>query len=221
MLQNEVAERKRAEDRMAVSLREKDVLLKEIHHRVKNNLQIVSSILSLQSGNADGDSQAAVLRDSQNRIRSMALIHEKLYQSTDISHIDFAGYVRSLTGHLARSYLFGHGISMRVDIDGVFLDIDTAIPCGLIINELVSNSLKYAFPDRRSGTICVSLSRSDDVYILVVSDDGAGMPSGLDFRNTASLGLQLVNTLVDQLEGTIELDSAGGTRFKITFAKIG
>ncbi|MGA9139581.1 MAG: histidine kinase N-terminal 7TM domain-containing protein [Methanocella sp.] len=220
MLQKEVAERKRAEELMAVSLREKEVLLKEIHHRVKNNLQIVSSILSLQSGSAGGDTQAAALRDSQDRIKSMALIHEKLYQSTDISHIDFAEYVRSLTRHLARSYISAPGIRMSVDIERVFLDIDTAIPCGLIINELVSNSLKYAFRDGRAGEVRVSLSQHGRAYTLVVSDDGVGLPPGLDFHNTASLGLQLVNTLVGQLEGTIELNAEKGTNYKITFAEI-
>jgi two-component sensor histidine kinase/PAS domain-containing protein len=213
-------ELKRSNEALSASLHEKEVLLKEIHHRVKNNLQIVSSILSLQSGGACSESQATLLRESQDRIRSMALVHEKLYRSRDLSRINFAEYVRSLTTSLAHSYIVSPAIRTRVDIQDVYLDIDSAIPCGLIINELVSNSLKYAFPGGRAGEVCVSLSQSDGRYILVICDDGVGLPPGLDFRNTASLGLQLVNTLVSQLEGTIELDSSGGTRFKITFAEI-
>lgn len=219
-LQAEITERRRVERQMMSSLQEKEVLLKEIHHRVKNNLQIISSLLSLQSETIGSKDPAQTFRESQDRIRSMALIHEKLYQARDISRVDFAEYVRSLTAYLSRSYMTCPGVKIIVDIDRVALDIDKAIPCGLIINELVSNSLKYAFRDRLAGEIRVSLSQSDGVYTLVVSDDGAGMPPGLDFRNTTSLGLQLVNTLVNQLEGTIKLDVTRGTRFKITFAEI-
>jgi two-component sensor histidine kinase len=194
------------------------VLLKEIHHRVKNNLQIISSLLSLQSENINSENPARTFRESQDRIRSMALIHEKLYQSNDISRIDFAEYVRSLTAYLFRSYITGPGIEISIDIHDVSLGIDMAIPCGLIINELVSNSLKYAFPDRRPGEIDISLAQCDHEYKLTVSDNGTGLPEGMDFRNTPSLGLQLVNTLVHQLEGNIVLDTSHGTRFVITFA---
>ncbi|HUL62358.1 MAG TPA: histidine kinase dimerization/phosphoacceptor domain -containing protein, partial [Methanocella sp.] len=217
-LQAEIAERKRAEQQMTVSLEEKEVLLKEIHHRVKNNLQIISSLLSLQSGSYSGD-PTRMFRESQDRIRSMALIHEKLYQSRDIARIDFAEYVGSLTAYLARSYVTRPGIAVDVDIAGVALGIDTAIPCGLIINELVSNALKYAFPDGRGGKVRVGLARAGGRLALSVADDGAGLPPGLDFRNAPTLGLQLVNTLVDQLEGSVELDATGGTKFKITFAE--
>ncbi len=218
-LQAEIAERKRVEQQMMSSLQEKEVLLKEIHHRVKNNLQIISSLLSLQSEKLNGQDPARTFRESQDRIRSMALIHEKLYQARDISRVDFAEYTRSLTSYLFRSYVTGPGIDLAVDIDGISLDIDKAIPCGLIINELVSNSLKYAFPDRRPGQICIRLSGDGNGYSLVVEDDGAGLPPGLDFRNTPSLGLQLVNTLVDQLEGRIELLHGTGTVFRITFGE--
>ncbi len=216
-LQAEVAERKRVEQQMMSSLQEKEVLLKEIHHRVKNNLQVISSLLSLQSENISDRDPARTFRESQDRVRSMALIHEKLYQSRDISHVDFAEYVRSLAAYLARSYVTGPGIRLVVDIDGIALDIDKAIPCGLIINELVSNSLKYAFPEGRQGEVRIALSRNGDGYTLLVADSGAGLPPGLDFRNTPSLGLQLVNTLVGQLEGTIELTRGSGTAFTITF----
>jgi two-component sensor histidine kinase/PAS domain-containing protein len=210
----------RSNEALSASVHEKEVLLKEIHHRVKNNLQIVSSILSLQSDSTGGESLATALKDSQDRIRSMALIHEKLYQSRDISRVDFAEYVRSLTAGLSHSYMTGPGVSIVIDIERIFLDIDQAIPCGLIINELVTNSLKYAFPDRRPGEIRISLARNGGNCVLTVTDNGVGLPPGLDFRNTPSLGLQLACMLTGQLEGTIELDPAGGTRFKITFAEI-
>jgi PAS domain S-box-containing protein len=216
-LQAEISERKRVELQMQSSLQEKEVLLKEIHHRVKNNLQIISSLLSLQSEKISNQDQARTFKESQDRIRSMALIHEKLYQARDISRVDFAEYVRSLTAYLSRSYVTRPGIEIVIDIEGIFLDIDQAIPCGLIINELVSNSLKYAFREGRSGEIRIGLSNGDHSYILAVGDNGAGLPPGLDFRNTPSLGLQLVNTLVGQLEGTIDLAEGAGTTFRITF----
>jgi two-component sensor histidine kinase len=203
---------------MQSSLQEKEVLLKEIHHRVKNNLQIISSLLSLQSENINNENPARTFRESQDRIRSMALVHEKLYMSGDVASIDFREYVESLTAYLYRSYFPGPGTRIFVDVENVSLDIDLAIPCGLIINELVSNSLKYAFPDGRSGEIRVGLAREGCNYTLSVSDDGIGLPSGLDFRNTPTLGLQLVNTLVSQIEGSIELQSGTGTAFQVTFA---
>jgi len=217
-LQKEIDDRRKAEEQALVMLREKEVLLKEIHHRVKNNLQIISSLLSLQSeGNWGEDNVAKKFRDSQDRIRTMALIHEKLYRSKDLSHIDFAEYVDSLTAYLYRTYTSGGNVSIALDIRDVWLDIDVAIPCGLIINELTSNALKYAFPDRRPGTISISLARSDDRYVLKLGDDGRGLPPGLDFRNTQSLGLMLVGSLVEQLDGTITLDRSAGTCFTIVF----
>jgi|AGTN01.2.fsa_nt_gi PAS domain S-box len=214
---HDVTERKRSEEQVLESLHEKEVLLKEIHHRVKNNLQIISSLLSLQSGTIDPD-HTHMLRESQNRIRSMAMIHEKLYRSRDLSHIDFADYVNSLIASLARSYLSADDkVKIGADVHDIHLDIDQAIPCGLIINELVSNSLKYAFNDGRTGVVRVSLSKCDNIYTLIVSDNGTGLPPEIDFRNTPSLGLQLVNTLVSQIEGTIDLAGNAGTTFRITF----
>jgi PAS domain S-box-containing protein len=218
-LMGEVAERTRAQAALSASLREKEVLLKEIHHRVKNNLQIISSLLSLQTANHDID-QTAALRESQDRIRSMALIHEKLYRSVDMARVDFRDYVEGLMAGLQRSYFPGPGVRVFADVEGIVLDIDLAIPCGLIVNELVSNSLKYAFRDGRAGEIRVGLARNGQNYILTVSDNGPGLPPGVDFRNTPSLGLQLVNLLAGQLDGTVELDCSRGTRFKITFAEI-
>ncbi|WP_230740686.1 histidine kinase N-terminal 7TM domain-containing protein [Methanooceanicella nereidis] len=218
-LHAEIAERKRAEECLEISLKEKELLLKEIHHRVKNNLQIISSLMSLQALNTINENTSAHLRDTQGRIKSMALIHERLYLSRDLARIDFKEYVRSLIVSLKRSYALYPGIEVDTDIDNVFLDIDTAIPCGLIINELVSNSLKYAFKDTGSGRICVSMCCENDLYRLVVSDDGVGLPAGMDFRNTDSLGLQLVVTLTEQLKGNIEYPDRKGATFIITFNK--
>lgn len=222
--QAEIAERKRAEEQLKASLKEKEVLLKEIHHRVKNNLQIISSLLKLQSAYIKEQQAVDMFKDSQNRIRSMALIHEKLYQSKDLSKIDFAEYIRDLTFNLLRSYKTSSQIiSLQTTVNDIWLNIDTAIPCGLIINELVSNSLKHAFTtSNRENQISINLNSDEDKkFVLIVSDNGSGFPEKLDFRNTESLGLELVCTLTEQLEGTIELDSSTGTSFKITFSEIG
>ncbi len=163
-----------------------------------------------------------MLKESQNRVKSLALIHEKLYRSGDLAKIDFAGYVLSLTADLYHSYgVNQEAIGLRLDVDDASLDVDTAMPCGLIINELVSNSLKHAFPAGRTGEVRIDL-RADDgnKLTLVVADNGVGLPKGLDFRKTESLGLQLVCTLADQLGGTIELDRSRGTEFAMTFPSV-
>jgi two-component sensor histidine kinase len=228
--QREISERMRAEEQIKASLREKEVLLKEIHHRVKNNLQVISSLLSLQSRCIEDQSVLKLFQESQNRVRSMALIHEKLYRSQDLTRINFAEYIRNLATSLLRSYRANSGpVSLKVNANDVSLSIDAAVPCGLIINELVSNSLKYAFPplssfppdggDERGGEIRIEIrSDRDHQVTLIVADNGVGFPKGLDFRHTESLGMQLVNTLTNQLDGTVELHSNGGTEFKITFA---
>jgi len=220
-------QRRQAEEQIKASLAEKEVLLKEIHHRVKNNLQIISSLFNLQSDHVESEQSLKTLRASQSRIRSMALIHEKLYQSEDLARVDFAEYTRDLANHLFRMYEAGaYGISLEINIDNVLLNIDKAIPCGLIINELVSNSLKYAFPtggirnkhSEHRGKISIDLHRNNNSkFTLVVSDNGIGFPADLNFRETESLGLQLVETLTDQLEGYVELDRESGTTFRITF----
>ena len=212
----EITERKRVEEQLKSSLKEKEVLLKEIHHRVKNNLQIISSLLRFQSEHADRNPQV-VLQESQNRIRSMALLHEKLYRSPNLSKLDFTEYIRSLASHLMQSYPLTGAVKMRIDAGQLFLDVDSAIPCGLIFNELVSNALKHAFPDGAHGEIAIELQANDDIVTLRVSDDGVGFPEEIDFRNTESIGLQLVSALTDQLEGTIELRGKPGTEFKIAF----
>ena len=218
-LEQSQIERKRMEEQIKASLREKEMLLREIHHRVKNNMQLISSLLRLQSGYIKDKKYIEMLKESQNRIRSMAFIHEKLYQSKDLANIDFNGYIKNLADDLFRSYGASISIALKTDIEGVSLEIDTAIPCGLIINELVSNSLKHAFPEDREGEIKIALRRTDRNEVeLVVSDDGIGIPEDLDFRNTESLGLQLVTSLAEsQLQGKTELNRAKGTEFRIKF----
>jgi len=218
-LEQSQIERKRMEEQIKASLREKEMLLREIHHRVKNNMQLISSLLRLQSRYIKDKKYIEMLKESQNRIRSMAFIHEKLYQSKDLANIDFNGYIKSLTDDLFRSYGANGKIALKTDIEGVSLGVDTAIPCGLIINELVSNSLKHAFPEDREGEIKIALRRTDRNEVeLVVSDDGIGIPEDLDFRNTESLGLQLVTSLAEsQLQGKTELNRAKGTEFRIRF----
>jgi PAS domain S-box-containing protein len=222
-LEEELVERQRTEKQLAASLREKTVLLQEVHHRVKNNLQIVSSLLSLQSQRIADEGVLAAFRESRDRIGSIAMIHEKLYQSTDLAQLDFASYVRDLTGYLLRSYgVSSKGVRLDVDVTDLSLDLDTAIPCGLIINELVSNTLKHAFPDRDrdgDGRVRVVMREDEGKITLVVSDNGVGLPEDLDAQHTESLGLQLVNILTDQLDGTLALDRKAGTTFEITFDK--
>jgi PAS domain S-box-containing protein len=215
----DITERNQAEEQIKASLKEKEVLLKEIHHRVKNNMQIISSLLNLQSGYIRDNKEALeMFQETQNRIRSMALIHEKLYQSKDLSRVNFAEYIQSLATQLFHSFAANsHVITLKVDVDDVFLAIDRAIPCGLIINELVSNSLKHAFPAGKEGEIRIGFHSDDNEFTLIVSDTGVGFPKDLDFRNTESLGLELVVTLTDQVGGTIELHSNAGTEWKIIF----
>jgi PAS domain S-box-containing protein len=210
--------RKVVEGKIKSSLKEKEILLKEIHHRVKNNMQIISSLISLQSDYAEDENTIKMFEDSKNRIRSMALIHEKLYQSEDISLIDFSDYIESLAGRLLEVYgVLGKGIDLHINAEKIFLSIDSAIPCGLIINELVSNSIKHAFPKGRSGIIEIDMDKKDGTYNLIMADNGVGFPENIDFRNTESLGLQIVQTLTSQLGGEIELERNEGTRFRIVF----
>ena len=221
-LEGEIERRVEAEKKITASLREKEVLLKEIHHRVKNNLQIISSLLSLQAGQIEDGQVHEMFDVSQSRVRTMALLHEKLYQSGDLARVDFAEYIKSLVGFLFRSYgSQARGVTPQLDIADLHLGLDTAIPCGLVINELVSNALKHAFTDRSGGEIRVALHTDEERLILLeISDNGGGFPEDVDFRNTESLGLQLVVTLADQLGGEIDLDRSEGTTFRLTFRPI-
>ena len=219
-------ERKEVEEQLNASLKEKEVLLKEIHHRVKNNMQVISSLLNLQSGRIKNEEILEMFKESQDRIRSMSLIHERLYQSQDLARIDFSHYIENLANHLFQSYRIDpESVGLITDVHDVSLDINKAIPCGLIINELVSNSLKYAFPQTKGGEkkktkkgeINISLSSEDGKIALFYKDNGIGLPEDLNIETADSFGLQLVTALVAQLNGTIEINRKPGATFKITF----
>ncbi|OPY28717.1 MAG: DNA-binding transcriptional regulator BasR [Methanobacterium sp. PtaU1.Bin242] len=211
----------KTEESLKKSLQEKEVLLREIHHRVKNNMQIISSLFNLESTYTTNIEEKKIFEDSQNRVKSMAMIHEKLYQSHDLAKIDFADYIKSLASVLFSSYGVSTDIKLTINVEDVLFDIETAVPCGLIVNELLTNSIKHAFPRDRNGEIIIKLHRDDEEnFILTVSDNGVGFPEGLDFKNTDTLGLQLVDTLVRQLEGTIELNKKDGTEFIVTFKEL-
>lgn len=228
-LTQEIAERQRAEQLIQASLTEKETLLQEIHHRVKNNLQIIASLLSLQSQYLSDPAALDALAESQTRVRSMAMIHEQLYRSDNLAQLDFADYVGTLSRQVLRSYRGKVGtVDLQILVDNVSLPLDTAIPCGLLITEILSNAVKHAFPDYRSGQICINFCRCEgDNFQLTVTDNGAGFPAelagcliknGLAGPCVQSLGLQLIDSLTSQLEGTIRFDSrSGATVFKITF----
>ena len=217
----DITERKRDEDRIKASLAEKEVFLKEIHHRVKNNLQVISSLLKLQSRYIQDSRVTEMLRESQNRVRSMALVHEQLYQSKNLSDIDFAEYIQNLSHNLFQAYeIHAEGIKLETNIAPYSLNIDTAVPCGLIINELVTNSLKYAFIGETQGKIKIDFTLDNNrVCVLTVSDSGIGFPQDLDYRNARTLGLRLVGALVKQIRGKIQLLETTGTSFQIIFFK--
>lgn len=214
-IKQDVSERKLAEERMKSSLLEKEVLLKEIHHRVKNNLQVISSLMSLQADSVTDQAVRGVFLESRHRIRAMAVVHEKLYRSDNLARVDFDEYLVAVAGELFRS--FGSArIAQRFDVQSVQLDVDTAIPCGLIVNELITNALKHGFPDNRSGTVTVALKRIDRANVLLsVQDDGIGFPSDTDFRLMSSMGMTLAVSLTQQIGGDISLDTASGTRFTV------
>jgi two-component sensor histidine kinase len=216
----------RVEERTAQlkdSLKEKEILLREIHHRVKNNMQVISGLLTLQEEFSKDEKFIEMIKESQNRIDSMALIHEKLYRSENLSKIDFKEYVEDLVKGLFDSYgITESKIGLKVYGENIYMGIDVAIPCGLIINELVSNSLKHAFPEGKKGQIEIILnSIGEDMIELLVRDNGVGIPEGIDFRKTDSLGLHIVNILVEhQLHGEITMNKDKGTEFMIRFRGI-
>ena len=213
-------ERKQIDRKIRDSLKEKEVLLQEVHHRVKNNLQVISSILNLQSSYVTDPSTLDILQESQNRIKSMSFIHETLYRTTDFSSINFSEYIKSLSHNLIQSYTLQNcKVDFVADIDTIEMSIDQSIPCGLIVNELVSNALKYAFKDRKKGKLMIELKENGKQVSLRVSDDGVGLPENFKFEKNDSLGVQLVYSLTEQLDGTIEVNSEKGTSFLITFEK--
>jgi two-component sensor histidine kinase len=221
----DITDRKQVEEQLQASLREKEVLLKEIHHRVKNNLQIVYSLLRLQRRKLKDQVAANALLESQNRIESIALIHEKLYQSKDLARINLAEYVDSLVTNLFSIYNANHNqIALKTEIEPIFLDMDKAISCGLIVNELLSNALKYAFPpgnhqNNPSISVKFSAEPEESTISLVIQDNGVGIPNHVDFSNLETLGLQLVQGLVNQLKATLKMHCQDGTEFQIVFPR--
>ena len=209
----DITSRKQAEDELRRSLQEKEVLLKEVHHRVKNNMQVISSLISLQADKISDPESLERLRESQNRIKSMALVHESLYQSENLASIDPAGYLKNLTSEVISSYSLDTAITVEFTITVHAMDLDTALPCGLIVNELISNSLKHGFKGRTEGRITITLDEADDEYILSVRDDGCGLPADFDISSLDSLGIKLINVLTRQMRGTIEIGTgaSGGS----------
>jgi PAS domain S-box-containing protein len=221
-LKAELSERKQAEENLKDSLKEKEILFKEIHHRVKNNLYVVSSLLELQSDTIADPQSAKMFEESQNRIYSMALIHEKLYRSHNIAKVNFGEYLQDLVDRLFYTYnVSKERIEVKIETDSIFLNIETAAPCGLIVNELVSNTMKHAFPNDREGIVSVKCCQDWNKQIhLMIKDNGIGFPDTLDFRTIDSMGFQVVCTLVEQLEGSIELDRNNGTAFHLKFFEL-
>lgn len=194
------------------------MLLKEIHHRVKNNLMVISSLLNLQSQYIKDKEALDIFKESQNRARSMALIHERLYRSTDLKRIDFGDYILTLANDLFHTYVTDPGkVRLIMNLENLMVDINTTVPLGLIVNELLTNSMKHGFIEGKEGEILIDFHKEDETFVLIVGDTGVGFPEDLDFRNTSTLGLQLVNNLTSQLDGKIELNKNNGTEFRITF----
>jgi len=217
----EVTETKIASNELSESLKEKETLLQEVHHRVKNNLQIISSILNLQASYLKDDNSLKILTESQNRIKSMSFIHESLYINNNFRYIDFRDYIKSLTSNLMQSYsLAPDKIDFVSNVSNIQLSLDQAIPCGLILNELISNSLKYAFPNGEKGTITLNITEEESKVTLELNDNGVGIPADFDVEKSESLGLQLVFILVEQLDGIVQINSDNGSNFLINFDKI-
>jgi len=214
----DISERKLVETRLRSSLKEKEVLLKEIHHRVKNNLQIVSSMLSLQMQKLSDTKAIELVKESQSRVRSIALFHEKLYQSRDLGRVEMAEYLRGLANDLFATYgVNPDDIVLAVHAEDIPLDVDAAISCGLIVNELVSNALKHAFPADRKGQVAITLRSAGTDVVLEVADNGVGVPADFDFRSRSTLGLKLVAIFTEQVAGAMDLTREGGTRFSLRF----
>jgi two-component sensor histidine kinase/HAMP domain-containing protein len=215
----DITERRRMEEDLKHSLDGKDLLIKEIHHRVKNNLMIISSLLRLQARRvSDGEARGA-LEESQDRVRTISMIHERLYQSKDLARVDVSDYIKALVEQLFSSYdVSSSKVKLSINVSDISLDTDTMVPCGLILNELVSNSLKHAFPGDMEGEMHIDMcSHNDSTYTMSVRDTGVGTPDGFDILDTDSLGMQIVESLTRQLEGTVEVGSEGGAEFRITF----
>ncbi len=217
-LRSEVSERREVEEKLRASLEEKEVLLREIHHRVRNNLQVIYSLCSFQSSYIGKKTPEDIFSDIENRILSMALVHENLYQSRDFANIEFKQYVDDLVSHLLLSYGATDGrVTLEKTVDTMLLPLDVAIPCGLIINETICNCLKHAFPGGGEGLVRLSLARVDEGIELMIADNGVGLPQNIDFGRSQTLGVRLIGTLVKQLHGEMTVQRAGGTAFQIRF----
>ncbi|HMK53324.1 MAG TPA: PAS domain S-box protein [Methanobacteriaceae archaeon] len=218
IIARDISQIKKVQKQLENALEDKDMLMKEIYHRVKNNLMVISSLLNLQSHYIKDKEAQGMFKESQNRARSMALIHERLYRSTDLKRIDFGDYIRTMSKDLLHTYASGSGrINLEIDVEEVLLDINTSIPLGLIVNELISNSLKHAFPGGRDGNIKVKFHQNKDEYLLEVADNGVGLPEDMDLQKTGSLGMQLVYSLTEQINGHLKLERSPGATFRITF----
>jgi two-component sensor histidine kinase len=215
---SDITAQKNSEEDILKSLKEKEILLKEIHHRVKNNLQVISSILNLQTAYLKDKHTINILKECQNRIKTMAFIHESLYQNKDFSQINFSEYIVTLVKNLFYSFEANQQkIRANFDVEPILLNLDTSIPCGLIVNELVSNALKYAFSETKEGAIFVELKKENGKIKMLIADNGRGIPEEINYKNTETLGLQLVNTLTEQINGTISMKQNKGTIFEIIF----
>jgi len=218
---HDITKRKQSEEKIKASLKEKETLLHEIHHRVKNNMQIISSLLKLQSNNIEDNQTKDVLKEAQSRVYAMSAVHEMLHGSENLSKIDLKSYLSKITTAIFHTYsVKPDKVKLNYDVENISISINLASPIGLIINELISNSLKYAFPEDRKGEITVSMKKLNQELHLTVIDDGVGIPPNLDWKNSNTLGLKLVRTLVEnQLDGSIQMESTNGTKFVIKFKK--
>jgi len=216
----DITKMKKSQITVETALREKEILLRELHHRVKNNMQIIASLLNLQSQYVKEEESKHILRESQGRVHSMAMIHEKIYQS-HLSDVNLKEYIENMVSDIFYLYRIKNGtINFALDVSEVHINIDTAIPCGLIINELVTNSLKYAFPNGEKGNITITFTSKCDELILKIADDGIGLPENIKPETTETLGLKLVQNLINQLNGTLKLVRGPGTKFIITFQEL-
>jgi PAS domain S-box-containing protein len=221
MVAHDITEKKRSSIGIEESLKEKDVLLKEIHHRVKNNLQVISSILNLQSSFVSDENTLGILQESRNRIRSMAIIHENLYRTEDFASIKFDNYLRNLSANLIASYSVDRKIDFDADLQEVDLVLDQAIPCGLLTNELITNALKYAWEGQEGvSTIRLRLEQEGDMIKLTIADNGVGLPQEFEDMQSDTLGLQLVTTLAEQLDAELKVNSNQGAEFQLTFENV-
>ncbi|MCK9151861.1 sensor histidine kinase [Methanobacterium alcaliphilum] len=216
----DITEQKKAEKLIQDSLHEKDMMLREIHHRVKNNLQVISSLLNLQSSTISDEKDLELFIESQNRIKSMALIHENLYQSEKMSHINFKDYLNYLANQLLMSYSLNTRVSLNMDCEDIYLGLETAVPCGLMANEIITNSMKHAFPNESKGNINIIFKEKENNYLLSISDDGIGLPDDLDLENSTSLGIQIIRSLINQIDGELKIKKDNGTEFIITFKEL-